>query len=184
MQIFTKPQQRNLTREGAPELSSHIKTDLDKSIQNVDPDEKGLAISTTIVVAGLRVIMRALKRFANGRDHGLYTTVVEEVVERIKGDIISGEYVETYDTQDAFEGSEDFAGGNALLDEINKLWKKGKHPRLILIGHSAGSVFICNLLINAAKVLPDDIKFEVVFLAPACSFGLFKITYRYCRRSN
>jgi hypothetical protein len=59
-----------------------------------------------------------------------------------------------------------------LLNEIDRIWKAGSRPRIVLVGHSAGTVYICNLLKKAAAILPAEIGFEVIFLAPACTFKL------------
>jgi hypothetical protein len=49
-------------------------------------------------------------------------------------------------------------------------------PRIILVGHSTGAVYICHLLEKAESLLPAGIQFEVVFLAPACTFALLDRT--------
>jgi hypothetical protein len=39
-----------------------------------------------------------------------------------------------------------------------------------LVGHSTGAIYIGRFLEAADRVLPEDCKFDVVFLAAACSF--------------
>jgi len=81
------------------------------------------------------------------------------------------------DTLDAFNGTAETHGGAALLAEIARLWGVEPKRRIILVGHSAGSIYICNLLRQAAETLPEGIHFEVVFLAPGCSFELLDQTF-------
>lgn len=167
-----------LSRPEAPELSPALEAEISQAQEGVGEGERGIVSAATLAAAGLRILTRALKRFANRRDHGLYATVVEEVARELKGDLIGGlvwKHIKK-DTLDAFGGDGDQFGGSALLEEIARLWAAGRRPRLILIGHSAGSIYICNLLQKAAETLPPEARFEVIFLAPGCSFQLLDQT--------
>jgi hypothetical protein len=163
-----------LGRAGAPALSPGLEAELDKARTARDVGEKGLISTATLVAAGVRILARTLHRFANGRDHGIYTTVVEEVARELKGDLLGGivwKHMKK-DTADSFEGSGDTHGGTALLGEIVRLRQAGRKPRIVLVGHSTGAVYIGHLLEKATTMLPAEVRFEVVFLAPACSFKL------------
>lgn len=169
-----------LSRPGAPELNPTLEAELEQARTAATPGDKGLISTTTLVAAGVRILARTLKRLANGHDHGIYTTVIEEVAREIKGDLIGGllwKHMKK-DTQDSFNGAGATQGGVALLEEIARIWQAGHKPRIILVGHSAGSIYICNLLKKAAETLPKDIHFEVVFLAPGCSFELLDQTLK------
>ena len=163
-----------LNRPGAPELNPVLETELDQARAAVDPADKGLISTALLVAAGVRTLRRTLRRLADGRHHGIYTTVVEEVGRELKGDLIGGiiwKHMKK-DSADSFDGPGDTHGGTALLEEITRLHQAGHTPRLVLVGHSAGAVYVCHLLKNAATMLPAGVRFEVVFLAPACSFRL------------
>ncbi|OGO38062.1 MAG: hypothetical protein A2W35_21720 [Chloroflexi bacterium RBG_16_57_11] len=168
-----------ISRSDAPELNPVLEAELAEA-QVAAPGEKGLVSTTTLVAAGVHVLARVVKRFAGRRDHGIYATVVEEVARELKGDLIGGllwKHIKK-DTEDTFIGNSDTHGGVALLEEISRLWQTGHKPRILLIGHSAGSIYICNLLKKAAETLPQEIRFEVVFLAPGCSFNLLDKTFK------
>jgi len=168
----------DLSRPEAPELSATLEVELAEARAVEEPGEKGLISTTTLVTAGVRILARTLKRLATARDHGIYTTVIEEVARELKGDLIGGTLWKHMkkDTQDSFNGTGNTQGGVGLLDEINRLWQAGHKLRIVLIGHSAGSIYICNFLKKAAEKLPKEIHFEVVFLAPGCSFALLDQT--------
>jgi hypothetical protein len=167
-----------LARDSGPDLEPLLQEELDKARDTADAGEKGILSTASLVAAGLRVLGRVLRRFAARRDHGIYTTVVEEVVRELKGDLLGGVIWKHMkkDTADAFDGSAEDRGGTALLAEINRIHEAGNRPRILLIGHSTGAVYICHLLRKARSMLPDDVRFEVVFLAPACTFDLFHRT--------
>lgn len=167
-----------LMAQDAPELNPQLQADLEQDRLAREAGGKGLVSSAALIAAGLHILNRCLKRFSAGRDHGLYTTVVEETVRELKGDLVGGLLwrLMKQDTADAFGDPEDQFGGTALLKEIGRLWEAGHKPRIILVGHSAGSVYICNLLQKASAILPPDICFEVIFLAPACTFKLLDST--------
>lgn len=163
-----------LARPDGPELNPDLKREMDEAREAIDPADRALVSSKVLIVSGLRILARAVGRFTKKRDHGLYTTVVEEVVRELKGDVIGGllwRHMKK-DTADSFGDLADEFGGTALLEEIGRIWEAGHRPRIVLIGHSAGTVYICNLLQKAAAVLPPEICFEVIFLAPACTFKL------------
>jgi hypothetical protein len=77
----------------------------------------------------------------------------------------------------AFAGSEETHGGMALLSELRGLQQQDYKTRVVLVGHSAGAIFICELLRAVAKQeRHPGLRFDVVFLAPACTFKLLDDT--------
>jgi hypothetical protein len=165
---------RKLMRPDAPRLGPEIQADLEHARGEGETGEKALIGTALLVRAGVRILARSIKRLATGRDHGIYTTVIEEVTRELKGDLLGGVVWKHMkkDTADSFDGPADTHGGTALLEEIARSQVAGGRPRIVLVGHSTGAVYICHLLQKAAAVLPPEIRFEVVFLAPACSFAL------------
>jgi len=137
---------------------------------------------TATIAAGvaIKALMGTLRRFNRGRGHGLYPTAVEEVAKAIFAADVFGRFAWNSmkkDAKDAFGEGDDRYGGSALLSEVERLWSDGVHPRIVLVGHSAGSIFVCEMLMAAAKrKLAADVKFDVVLLAPACTFALFDST--------
>jgi hypothetical protein len=163
-----------LNRPDAPELNPVLEKELDQARSSVDPTEKGLISTSMLVTAGVRILGRTLRRLAGHRDHGIYTTVVEEVARELKGDLVGGiiwKHMKK-DTADSFAGPGGTHGGTALLEEIKRIHQAGQQPRVVLVGHSTGAIYICHLLEKAEDTLPAGSQVEVVFLAPACSFEL------------
>jgi hypothetical protein len=72
------------------------------------------------------------------------------------------------DTRDAFGADAQIFGGTAFLAELKKWSRQGR--RITLVGHSTGAIYIGNFLEQADALLDPGVKFDVVFLAPACSF--------------
>lgn len=114
-----------------------------------------------------------LTRFAAGRDHGLYPTVVEELLRALYRDQAGAlEWANRKkDGADAFGGDPDRHAGTALLEGLRMLHADAPTRRIVLVGHSAGAIDVCHLLRSAAA-LPGSATFEVVLLAPACDFAL------------
>jgi len=149
--------------------------------QAPSPNERGLLpefaikriIKGTVLVVG-RVIYRLAKR----RAHGVYPTVAEEIlrefylanVGKAVWDLMKN------DTADAFKDDADRYGGTAFLERLKKQWQAGYHPRVVLVGHSAGAIFICNFLKHADERLPPDVQFDLILLAPGANFDLFSNT--------
>lgn len=124
-----------------------------------------------------RVVIACIKRLMSGRGHGVYPTLVEEVLRAAYGDKI-GAFIWSSmktDTADAFKAGEE-TGGYALLDELHKQSAQGRSfSKITLIGHSTGAIFIGHFLAAAAAQLPGQ-QFDVVFLAPAVTHGDFAKT--------
>jgi hypothetical protein len=113
------------------------------------------------------------KRFATGRDHGRIATVVEEVLRELR--LVESWYTWMKSEITAAFGRSPDCGGTALLHALNDRWRAGHRPRVILVGHSAGSIYIANLIEHAKALMPQA-RFEVLFLAPAISFRRFSRT--------
>lgn len=128
------------------------------------------------VVAG--IVIRVIRRFRSGRDHGRYATLVEEVLRELYIDKIGriGWWDRMKkDTADAFADGQAY-GGSALLSELKQqLEGVEKPPRITLVGHSTGAIYICNLLKAAARDLPN-LRFDVIFEAPAVTHALLAET--------
>jgi hypothetical protein len=125
---------------------------------------------------GSDIVSRVWGRLRSGHDHGLYTTVIEEIAvamrlhrflarvwNRMKRDIDL-----------AFQSDSAHYGGTAFLEELVRVWKTD--TRLTLIGHSAGTVYIDRMLNAIDQKLPDAIKADIVFIAAALSFDRFAAT--------
>jgi len=159
-------------------FNPEIREDL-KVVRTQEKEGERAIISTAAAVAaGVRIIGRCILRFARGHAHGFYPTIVEEVARELKGDWLANTVWKRMkgDTADAFTGTAQTHGGTALLAELKKLRAAGDTRRIVLVGHSTGAVFISELLRAAQRDLPPDLRFEVIFLAPACTFGHFSKT--------
>lgn len=149
------------------------------------------------------VFYRVLQRSIVGRHHRLTVTMQEEILNilKIKKEILGIEIVVDFskvikdgwgamkcNTVAPFQNDgtpkEETYGGTAFLIELNDLVKRRQEQeqaiKVILVGHSTGAVFICNLLENAAREdkypALTNFKFDVIFEAPACTFERFNKT--------
>jgi hypothetical protein len=138
------------------------------------PDEASRSVIGTIML-GKRVVTvvgAVIWRYANNRDHGLYLTLMEEIMRafyvRAAGRFLWQEMKAAVDS--AFIPDADHVG-QALVNEFARLWKDHK-PRIILVGHSAGSIYIARLLKELNKAMQSDFKADIVLIAPACTFDV------------
>lgn len=115
-----------------------------------------------------KVVVASIKRFIGHRDHGAYTTVVEEVLRAAYlskvGEVIWRQMKK--DTGDAF-GSADGAGEAVLQAWVELLLQGKPAPRITLIGHSTGALYIDHWIRRSAAIAPA-LRYDVVMLAPAC----------------
>lgn len=149
-----------------------------RSEHNAAPDgTRAGVVGTAIVLAryGYKIFSAVMKRLLAKRDHGVYTTIVEEIARTIYVDSLGAVVWSTIknDTRDAFRNPD--AGGSALVDEIGAWWQPGR--RVTLIGHSTGAIYIGHILQDWVSKLPAEVQADVIFLAPACTFD-FMYEYR------
>lgn len=135
-----------------------------------DANSRGLGLGTAMAV--VTIVGKVIMRFVNRSDHGLHATVVEEVLRKFYlGAIGTAAWSKMKEyTQLAFSATTPNAAGTAMIEELKKL---PATQRVLLAGHSAGSIFICEFF----KHLDTGSRtFEVVFMAPAATTQLFTQT--------
>jgi len=139
---------------------------------------RAIGIPLRLIKGAIVILVKVVARFASQRDHGVHATIVEEILrEFYAGDVLKRIWeLMKKDTADAFGPDARRFGGTAMLAGIKALADAGRTPRILLVGHSTGAVYICNWLRAADEMLPPGLKFEVVFLAPACTVQLFART--------
>jgi len=159
----------------SPDLINEIRKE-----ESATGGSRGIITSALIVKHAITVLKRFVVRWASGRHHGVYATLCEELFREFYLAHAGGAIWSAMkkDTEDAFQSNPEEFGGTAFLEGIKKHWQEGIHPRIILIGHSTGAVYICNLLKFAEQRLPPEIKFDVAFLAPACTFDMLAGTLK------
>lgn len=117
------------------------------------------------------VLGAVLRRYRDQVDHGVYPSVLEEFLRVFLLGELGGTIWRTIkkDTQDTFE--EPDRAGRLFVEALVAAAAAGTLPRLTLVGHSTGGVFINNLLIKMKSELGSASSFraDIVFLAPACT---------------
>ena len=185
----------DLALSEAPVATSQAAVHLDRDVAveaRVEDETMGKGLfSGTLVVHVVKIAARVTRRFYRKSDHGLYATIVEEICRELFLDAI-GTAVWGFMKQEAadtFEnvGQDPARGGWLLLqlldENFRRLQSEGRPlPSLSIVGHSAGSIYACKLLLHLARrrsqagsVLhqtPVTID-RLVFLAPACRHDLF-----------
>ena len=116
------------------------------------------------------IVLRVLRRIRTGRDHGKFVTLVEEVLRELYvGKIGRAGWWDRMkdDTAATFRTGEQY-GGSVFLQALHDALGGAAAPRITLVGHSTGAIFIGNFLKAAAQWVPD-VMFDVIFEAPAAT---------------
>ena len=158
--------------------TEHLKPDLRDA--TLPGEAKGLIATATLVKAAATVTFNVVRRYLRRTDHGIYPTVIEEVLREL--------YLADFGAW-VWQGMKDVAR-NMWVPNVNPIGVNSRvgsyftealaahqatHPDLTvdLIGHSAGAIAICELFkAAAASNVPLKIR-NVLFLAPACRSDLF-----------
>ncbi|WP_030573238.1 hypothetical protein [Streptomyces aureocirculatus] len=142
-------------------------------------NRRALVTSALLVRRTVRVIAAVVSRFRHRTDHGLYPTVVEEILREFYVANVGAAIWDAMkrQTADTFAEAAEVRAGRYFLDRFGALLASGTRPRVSVVGHSAGAVLIGNLLTELARrradaddPLPADFRVrDVVLLAPACT---------------
>jgi hypothetical protein len=160
-------------------MSPRVLADVAREKNSGTEGTRGIFSSVRLVKGAITVVVRVVSRYAKKRDHGFHATVVEEIFREFYVSAVGQEIwgLMKKDTADAFGDNSMLFGGSAFLQEVARV-DPGNQMRILLVGHSAGSEFICNLLRNVDRFLPKDYKFDIVLMAPACRIEFFAETVR------
>ena len=138
-------------------------------------------ISTGLFVKHLALIaFRVIKRFFDKRDHDFYPTIIEEI---LRGLYIAelGAWVwnsmkvksdEMWNDNTSLSGLNQMAG-RYFLDKLIAYSNNNSDVEINLVGHSAGSIAICNMVKAVAKIDSTVVFNKIIFMAPACRVDLF-----------
>ena len=126
-----------------------------------------------------RVVGSVIRRFIDGTHHGIASTVIEEVLQALNGDDIGKWFWDKMKkaAADMFKSNQSRSGnslhaGSYLIEELGKLQQE-TDIQIDLIGHSAGSILICEMF-KAMRERDIDLKVKnVFFMAPAVRHDLF-----------
>jgi pimeloyl-ACP methyl ester carboxylesterase len=142
--------------------------------RTVDAQSKGLIEGLKLAKLLAAVAYRVIRRHIRGRDHGFYPTVVEELLREFYladlGAWVWGRMKEKATAMwlpnDGLQGDERRVG-SYVLEKMAALQEARPDFRIDLVGHSAGSIAICELLRAAAKRGLALRVNTIAFLAPA-----------------
>jgi len=137
----------------------------------------GTWITLAWKIAKMAIRVRHRQRSGRGRYNynGSWTAVVvEEVLRELYLDDVGriGWWNPMKnDAKDSFKGNA--SGGVRFLHELRRqLANVAAVPRITLVGHSAGSIFLCEFLDRAAEILPN-LTFDLILEAPAVTCERF-----------
>jgi pimeloyl-ACP methyl ester carboxylesterase len=181
------PMGRSVSEGGEPQeslISDEIKDELRRT---ANEGERGLFDPTILIIHATAILARIIRRLVQHRDHGLYATVVEEILRELYLDAIGTMVwgMMKKDTLDTFAEPRSGAprGGRLFVEELGRVSAaSSSHPCISIVGHSAGSIFTANLLAHVDQQrkigkLPVDFRFHrIAFLAPACQSALWAVT--------
>ncbi|WP_420225915.1 hypothetical protein [Pigmentiphaga litoralis] len=133
-----------------------------------------LSVATFIA----KVVIAVLRRYQQDKDHGAYTTIVEEVLRAAYLDR-AGIFIWNQMKRDASIDSFNNPGGAGehILQTWRKLADSGEiPPKITLVAHSTGAIFVNALIARSAELLPH-LTYDVIMLAPACTSFDFATMY-------
>ncbi|KUI97427.1 alpha/beta hydrolase [Vibrio sp. MEBiC08052] len=189
----------SLTEMELDNLIDEVEAELETEIDMTDPQISGMltgynaqkitgpqtsrgqarGISVKLIKDLAKLTVQVIRRFTNGTHHGLYPTIVEEILQQYYlADV--GEWVwggmklsaqEMWQENTNLTGVEQHAG-TYLLEKLITLQQQ-HHIKIDIVGHSAGAIAICHLF-KAMKQRQQSLDIRnLIFLAPAARYDLF-----------
>jgi hypothetical protein len=145
---------------------------------------KGFITMAALIKAAVKITIRVIRRFLKKRDHGFYPTIIEEIFREIYiAEIGTWLWSQMKNKAKAMWAEDQFTddvehwhAGTYFLKKMVKYREQHGELTIDLLGHSAGSIAICELLEAVAKrQIPLTFR-NIVFMAPACRCELFSET--------
>ena len=142
---------------------------------------RGIIDSAFLIKSLAKIAFRVIKRFVNQRDHDFYPTIIEELfrelyIAELGAWVWNNMKLKSNDMWKANNGVSDINqyAGRYLLDKLITYHKLHPEIKVNLVGHSAGSIAICNFLKISAAAYPELVFDNIIFMAPACRIDLFR----------
>ena len=132
---------------------------------------RSVALSPFFIKKIIFTLIAIVRRLRRHTGHGVYVTIVEEVLRSFYVASVGRAVWKSMKgaISRSFGVDPTKYGGTALVESL-KRWATPDRD-LLLVGHSAGSIYILELAAKLAEAIPQ-IKVEVVFMAPACTMEL------------
>lgn len=175
--VQSDPEIPSLLEEEAPKTPLLDK----KEVVVTEADQqKGILVFGKVALGVAEVVYRVVKRYLQKSDHGFYPTVVEELLRQFYlanlGQWVWGDMTtkagEMWLANGGLSGS-NIHGGRYFLESLAKFQKESPALIVDLVGHSAGSIAICQML-KTAQAAGLQVKIRnIIFMAPACTAELF-----------
>ncbi len=123
----------------------------------------GIDIPALLAAATVRVVWRNIHH----RNHPGVSTMSEEVA-RVFGVALLGQQLWDEMKNDCANAFNATGVGTAFIQRLKTLAADGKPLRVLLIGHSAGTIYVDELM-NAIAVaqMPGNVTFDIVYMAAA-----------------
>jgi hypothetical protein len=168
---------REAVPEAPPRPSQMDREVLAEIAAGEDAGARGLVSIAVLARKASRTLAHVLVRYQDQTDHGAYPTVLEEILREFYLSSPGAAMWQAIkkETSDTFALGAGDRGGRLVLDRLAEKVEAGARPRLTLVGHSTGAVFINNMLSEIAvrSLWPPGMKAQVSFLAPACTCAAF-----------
>lgn len=147
----------------------------------VGGQSRGIIDTALLIRHVAKIAFRVIKRFVGKRDHDFYPTIIEELLRELYIAEV-GAWVWNNMKIKSNDMWKDNAGlldvnqhaGRYLFDKLIEYHKKYPDVQVSLVGHSAGSIAICNLLRMNANNYHQLVFDKIIFMAPACRIDLFR----------
>lgn len=142
---------------------------------------RGVISSMEFIAHVAKIAYRIIVRFIDKTDHDLYPTIIEEMLREFYlaelgawvWRMMKDKANVMWESNDNRNGSDRYAG-RYFLERLAEY--KTKYPKVTIdvIGHSAGSIVICNLFKHTATLTTPFSYHHVILMAPACRSDLFE----------
>lgn len=139
-------------------------------------------IDTALLIKHIaKIAFQVIKRFVEKRDHDFYPTLIEEFLRELYiaelgawvWNNMKVKSMDMWKDNAGLSGTNQYAG-RYLFDKLVEYHKKHPELQVNLVGHSAGSIAICNLIRMSSSAYPNLVYNNIIFMAPACRIDLFR----------
>lgn len=142
--------------------------------------ERGILGASKIILHIAIIVYKVIVRFIKKTDHGVYPTIIEEILRKFYiaetgawvWKAMKDKSFDMWNSNNGRSGHQQFAG-RYFLDKLAHYTTTYPDTKVNLIGHSAGSIAICNLFAQSTTHHGLPPFHHIILMAPACRIELF-----------
>jgi hypothetical protein len=161
-------------------LTKEIRAEIDQAKETQPAQDRSLVGAAALVVLKQRAslaLYRIVERGVKKRHHGVYATVVEELLRAFFLTLPAKVAWDQIKVNARNASRPDWEGGNGGVFRLLEALRATRPVQVTAVGEGSGALYACHFLEQALEIWKgESVRFNLILLAPTCDFLLLEHT--------